>query len=88
MSFDLHLTLPDHSPAAQAIQRVSVMAHISPEQAAAQLLDEAAKRHDEKTPAEELIGAFSSDEDSAVIDAAMKHVQELRQGDRLRDFDL
>jgi len=37
--------------------------------------------HGKKTPAEEMLGAFSSDEDSAITDEAMKHVQAIRKTD-------
>jgi len=34
-----------------------------------------------KTPIDEMRGAFSSPEDSAIVDEAMKHVRELRKTD-------
>lgn len=40
------------------------------------------------TPAEEMIGAFSSPEDAAIIDAAMEFVRASRKNyDVIRDFD-
>lgn len=86
MAFDLHITIPDNSPAAQVVQRVVASEHITPEQAVTRILTEAARQQGKKTPAEELIGAFSSPEDAAIIDAAMEHVRELRKTDQLRDF--
>ena len=62
--------------------------HVSPEETVTHLLKEEAKQHAKGTPAEEMIGALSSGEDSAIIDAAMEHVRALRQTDHLRDLVL
>jgi hypothetical protein len=87
MAFDIHLTIPEDSLAAQVVQRVVASEHITPEEAVTRILTEAAKLHGKKTPAEELIGAFSSPEDREVFDRAMESAKAYRaQFDRLRDF--
>jgi hypothetical protein len=88
MAFDLHITISESSPAGQAVQRVANAEHITPEQAVTRILTEAAKLQDQKTPAEMMLGAFSSDEDSAITDEAMKHVRAMRQTNALRDFGI
>jgi chromosomal replication initiation ATPase DnaA len=86
MAFDLHITIPDPSETLQVVQQLAAMEHITPDQAATQLLIEGAKRQSRKTPALEMLGAFSSDEDSAITDEAMEHVQAMRGNTHLRDF--
>lgn len=87
MTFDLHITIQDNSPAAHAVQNVAASHHITPEEAAMRLLTEAARTYGKKTPADELIGAFSSTEDSAIIDAAMASAKAHRaEFDRVREF--
>ena len=85
MAFDLHISIPENSPAGQVIQRLSQSAHITPEQAVTQILAEVAAR---KTPAEEMWGAFSSDEDSALMDGVLELVQEGRRTPTTRDIGL
>jgi hypothetical protein len=62
--------------------------HITPEQAAERLLKEAARFHLEPSPADQLIGAFSSPEDRQLIDEAMAFAQRNREIDLKRDFEL
>jgi hypothetical protein len=88
MAFDLHITLSESSREVQIIQQVATQEHITPEQAATRLIIEGAKLHGQKSPAEQMWGAFSSEEDSAITDEAMKHVRAMRQTDQLRDFGL
>jgi len=88
MAFDLQITIPEPSPAADAISRLAADNHITPAEAAVKLLDEVAKLHDKPLPGEELIGLFSSPEDSALIDEAMAMAQERRKLDEPRDFGL
>jgi len=85
-AFDLHITIPDNSPAGQAVQRIVSTEHLTPEQAVTRMLTEAARRHGKKTPAEELIGAFSSLEDAAMIDDTMESARRLRAIDAQRHF--
>jgi len=88
MAFDLHISLPEHSQTVQVIQRISATDHISPEQVAQQLLVEATRQYRAKSPGEELIGLLSTDEDVAILDAAMGVARERRELDGPRDFGL
>ena len=86
MPFDLHI--PEESQRGQSIQRIVTEQHLTPEEALMRIVDEGlrAALNGNRTPAEEMWGAFSSDEDSAITDEAMKYVHAMRQTDRLRDF--
>jgi hypothetical protein len=87
MPFDIHISIPDKSHAVAVVQQLAAAEHITTEQAAAQLLIEGARHHGKKTPAQKLIGSFSSDEDAAAIDEAMAVVHAHRADfDRVRDF--
>jgi hypothetical protein len=41
MAFELHISIPDHSPAGQAVQRLVSDEHVTPEQAVTRMLNEA-----------------------------------------------
>jgi hypothetical protein len=84
MPLDLHLSIPDNSLAALAVQRIVSQEHVTPEQAATRILSEAAKT----TPALRMIGLFADDEDAAVLDEAMLLVEEGRQTQTTRDIGL
>jgi len=56
MSFDLHISIPDQSHAVQIVQQLAEAEHITPEQAAAQLLIEGANHHGKKIPMEDPVG--------------------------------
>jgi hypothetical protein len=56
MPFDLHISIPDQSHAVQIVQQLAAAEHITPEQAATQLLIEGANHHGMKTPVEDLTG--------------------------------
>jgi len=89
MAFDLHITVTENSLEAHVIQKVAEDSHISPEQAAQRLFEEAVRAHleGEKTPAQNLIGAFSSEEGVAAIDEAMAVIHAQRPDyDRVRDL--
>ena len=88
MAFDLHLSIPESSPMGQAVQRLVLIENVTPEQAVTQMLTEAARHRARLTPAEELIGAFSSPEDVILIDEAMDTARRLRAIDAQRQFDL
>lgn len=88
MAFDLHLTIPENSPAGQVVQRLVLAEHVTPEQAVTRILTDAAKQHGKKTPAQELIGAFSSPEDVTMIDEGMDMARRLRVIDAKRRFDV
>lgn len=87
MAFDFHFHIPDNSDQGQAIQRMADEQHITPEEAAARLLEEAARLHLHRSPAAQLMGAFSSEEDHELLEDAMSFAKRNRQAD-LRDFDL
>jgi hypothetical protein len=57
---------------------------VTPEEAVRRLLRGSLPRA--KTPAEELIGLFSRDEDAALIDEAMETARASRRIDAARDF--
>ncbi|HEY3781862.1 MAG TPA: hypothetical protein VGL56_12320 [Fimbriimonadaceae bacterium] len=87
MPFDLHIILADNSREVQVIQQVAKAEHITPEQAASRLLMEGAKLHGDKTPGREMLGAFSSPEDTAILDKAMESIRAHRDDfDTMRDF--
>jgi hypothetical protein len=86
MPFDLHISIPDGSPAAHVVQQLAEAEQITPEQAAEQLLTEAARLHGKKTPAQEMWGAFSSPEDVAMLDEIVAKAYMLRLADRPREF--
>ena len=86
MSFDLHISIPEDSPIGQVVQHMVSTEHLTPVQAVTRMLTEAATQPIKKSPALEMLGAFSSDDDSAITDEAMKHVHEMRTSTRLRDF--
>lgn len=87
MAFDLHI--PEESPRGMSIQMLVAEQHITPEQALERVIDAGlrATPKGKKTPAEELIGAFSSPEDRAILDEAMVSAKAIRaQFDQIRDF--
>jgi len=87
MAFEIHISVPDQSQVVTVLRQLAAAEHITTEQAAARLLIEGARHHGKKTPAQELIGAFSSEEDAAAIDEAMAVVHAHRANfDRVRDF--
>jgi|GEM_PF-1363859 len=56
MAFDLHITIPESSPAVEIVHQLAAAEHITPEEAAAHLLIEGAAYHSKKTPADEPVG--------------------------------
>ena len=88
MSFDLHISIPENSPVGQVVQRMVSVEHVTPEQAVNRLLNAGVNQPAKKSPALEMLGAFSSDEDSAITDEAMEHVRTMRQTTQLRDFGI
>jgi len=86
MTFDLHIHIDDRSPESYALESIIRRDRVSPEEAVRRALRHPALA--KRTPADEMIGAFSSPEDAAIIDEAMQSVHELRDTDRLRDFEL
>ncbi len=90
MAFDLHLSIPENTPRWKAVQQVAAEQHITPEQAAERIFDEAtrAKLLGKKTPAQEMWGAFSGPEDVAMLDEIVTEAYALRLADQPRDFGI
>lgn len=88
MSYELHISIPENSPVGQIVQRMISAEQMTPEQALTSILTEAVKQRGKKTPAQELIGAFSSPEDVVMIDEGMEAVRRLRAIDAQRRFDV
>jgi len=84
MAFDLHIHIDSESLEANVVESIVRRDHVSPEEAVLRVLREKGAL----SPAQEMIGAFSSPEDLAIMDEAMQHVRELRASDQLRDFGL
>lgn len=75
MSFDIVLHIAEDSPRGRAIQQMATAQKITPEQAIDQIIDagiltqpEMSSHSRGKTPAEMLLGLFSTSEDSALMD--------------------
>ena len=86
MTFNLHICIDSQSPEGHSLESMVSRDHVSPEEAIRRALRHPALA--KRTPAEEMFGAFSSPEDVALIDEVMEYVRELRETDRLRDFDI
>ena len=54
MSFDVHLRIPENSPAGEIVQLMMSDQHVSPEQAVTLILNQAARRHGTPTSESEL----------------------------------
>jgi hypothetical protein len=68
MAFDIHLTIADDSPAAQILQDVIAQQHITPEEAASRLLNEAAQLH-----------IKSSGQPDTVVSSNSEYIERLRE---------
>jgi hypothetical protein len=89
MAFDPQLSIPEQSRLDHVLRQIVATEQITPEEAATRLMTEGAKLHDgKKTPAEEMLGAFSSPEDVALMDEVMEIVHARRLADGPRDFGL
>ena len=89
MAFEFRITIPENSPEEAFVLQVAAAEHITPEQAGHRLFIEALKAHltPNQTPAQKLLGAFSSDEDSEAIDRAIQVVRDRRPDhDAIRDL--
>jgi hypothetical protein len=84
MAFDFHFTIQEDSPEGRVVAVVISRDRVTPEEAVRSVLRGVAVGS--TTPAEKMLGAFSSDEDSAILDEAMEHVRAVHNADRLRDF--
>ena len=85
MSYDIpNIHIADGSLEQRGIEAVMNKTHIdNPAEAILQVLREQAPM---RSAIDETWGAFSSPEDSAILDEAMKHTRELRQRDRLQNL--
>lgn len=87
MGFDIsNLHIDDNSPEGQNLRAIMSRDQVSPEEAIRRAL-----RHPgvaKKTPAQELIGLFSSDEDAKLMDEVMELARARRKLDGPRDFGL
>src|ERR1700678_2657645 len=88
MAFDLHITIPESSPAGQVVQRVAVAENITLEQAVTRILTDVAKQQGKKTPAQEVWGAFSSPEKVDMLDDIVTEAYALRLARQPRNFGL
>jgi len=88
MPFELHISIPEHGRAFQVVQQVAKAKKISAEQAATELLLEGADQHAKNSPAHRMIGLFSSEEDSAILDEVMDLVDDGRKTSTTRDIGL
>ena len=80
--YDIHLRIDQNTPEGRVIEQAVQAQHVSPDEAVRNVLRQRAK----KTPAEEMLGAFSSPEDAALIDEVMELARERRKADIPRDF--
>ncbi|HWD40219.1 MAG TPA: hypothetical protein VG944_15330 [Fimbriimonas sp.] len=87
MAVDLHLSIPEDSAAAKVVMRMAESEHISADQAAVQLLSEAAKLRGQKSPGEQMWGAFPDEEDEKMLDDIVAEAYVLRLSDQVRDLD-
>ena len=86
MVFDIHVHIDSQSLEGHVLESIVNRENVSPEEAILTGLRHPALA--QRTPAEDMIGAFSRPEDAAAIDDAMQYVRELRATDQLRDFEL
>lgn len=86
MTFDIHIHIDDQSQEALNLETIINRDGVSPEEAVRRILRNVTISSN--SPGEEMIGAFSSPEDIALMDEVMKSVQELRASAQLREFGL
>jgi hypothetical protein len=82
--YDIHLQIDQDTPEGRVIDQVVQTQNVSPDEAVRSVLRQRAG----KTPAEAMLGAFSSDEDVALIDEVMALARDRRKNDGPRDFGL
>ncbi len=87
MSFDIsNLHIADGSPEGQVVEAIISRDHVSPEEAVRRALRQLALPG--RSPAEQMWGAFSSPEDSAMLDEIVAEAYERRLADQPRDLGL
>jgi hypothetical protein len=82
MTYDIRLHIDQNTPEGRVIEQVIQAQHLSPEEAVRNVLRQRAN----KTPAEAMLGAFSSQEDAALMDEVMELADARRRADQPRDF--
>ncbi len=80
--YDIHLRIDQNTPEGRVIEQVVQSEHISPDEAVRNVLRQRAG----KTPAQAMLGAFSSAEDVKLIDEVMELARERAKADQPRDF--
>jgi hypothetical protein len=81
MSFLIEkLQIDENTPEGRALKAIVRRDHVTPEEAVRKALRTLAR----PTPAEEMIGAFSSPEDAALLDEAMEIARQARKIDEER----
>ena len=80
--YDIQLQIDVNTPEGRVIETVVRSQNVSPEEAVRTVLRQRAQ----KTPAESMLGAFSSEEDVALIDEVMGLARARRTKDEPRDF--
>jgi hypothetical protein len=68
MSYDIHLNIPENSPAGQIVQRLVIMEHVTPDQAAFRILTEAGRQESKPAPT-----AKTTDLDEAMARVRAEH---------------
>lgn len=86
MTFDLHVQIEDHSPEALVLESIINRDHVSAEEAVRRALRHPALSA--KSPSEAMIGAFSSPDDSSLLDDIVREAYEHRRTDQPRDLGL
>lgn len=79
-----HLTIDEDSPEGRSLRFIMLRDGVDASEAVRRILRGPSAA--QKTPAEEMLGIFSSAEDSAAMDAAMELVNERRKLDEPRDL--
>ena len=82
--YDIHLEIDKNTPEGRVIEHVVQAQRVSPGEAVRNVLRQLAR----KTPAEAMLGAFSSPEDLLLLDEVMELARERRTADLPRDFGL
>lgn len=86
MALEFHLQIQENSLQAKVLQSLAAERHISPEEVAQQLLEEAISARTQSTPAQQMVGAFSSVEESSMLEEIVAEAYELRSASQPRDF--
>jgi len=76
---------PEDSRRARVIRSIAEEQHITPQEAAQRLLEEAIDAKTQPSPAEQMWGAFSGDEDAAMLDEIVIEAYALRLANPSRD---